>query len=63
MLDLDAGAEVKELKLEKGAGDGVDVGTCPFALLPCVMDESNAGPGISAAVSYVRRLKFHHATY
>ena len=47
MPDWDPGAEVKEEKLEKGAGDGEDAGACPFAVLPCVTDESNAGPGIS----------------
>ena len=52
LAECDPGAEVKEEKLEKGAGDGVGAGACcPFAVLPCVTDESKAGPGISGIVS------------
>ena len=42
-----AGAELKAEKGENPGGGGVDVDRGPLALLLCVIDESNAGPGIS----------------
>ena len=54
MLDWDAeadGAEAKAEKDEKALGVGAEgaegAGTVPLALLFWVMDDSNAGPGMS----------------
>jgi hypothetical protein len=47
VADCDPGADVKDEKFEKGAGEGLDAGTWPLALFPCVTEDSNAGPGMS----------------
>lgn len=52
VVDWEAGGEVKDANWEKeaGAAAGTLDDTLPFALLFCVTDESNAGPGRSIMV-------------